>query len=585
MHDPFGFLESCKDLEVRLKSGGLGRFGDVMRPNQREFLELVADYRRRGKRTQFIWFKARQWAAMTTTVAAAITGDNRCNPGFNAIVTAQDADSLDEISQVYRHFYGRTKKAGVEQGRAERLADRLFVATNGSRTKLQVADEDLGRSGNATGLHVSEAGYISDFVKSWESMQPALSGAPTQLIVMETTLRRGMPSDLQTIAEEIAEGKHAPWEVHFTSWWANPELTVPMNAREEAAFLDECPIYERELMDRALVDDKGAKLRPRLSVGQAKWYYDTRVGGMFGSYEAMHEAYPTTKKEAMSSVRDGGFFRREAMQFYASCIRPPIYRWVPELGKLRDWQEGDSPLQPHVEVWRLPEHGRHYLIAADCADADERQAVEGSENAAVLIDEDTGDVCAVYHGYCNSHEFAAILVEMATRYNNAWLNPEFNNAGRAVVDHILSVLNYYNIRLRENFRAGIAVGTISGQFGFLTTSNSRGIMLDRLQMGINNRMWGIPSQYVLDCLKALAKRNGQRVHKRGDASVKPDDGAIALALTAFTHDKLVGRYWKPKQPYEPAALPPGPAPKRHRILIEQEPVKRLRFDPVSNTWR
>lgn len=574
MQSPLGFLEACQDLEVRLKQGGLARYGEVMRPNQRAFNDRVAQYRREGKRTQFIEFKVRQLVAMTTAVAAVITGDNRSNDGMNAFVTAQDADSLAEVSQVYRHFYGRTKKAGKEQGRAERMADTLFVAPNGSRTKLQVADEDLGRSGNATALHVSEAGYLRDFFKSWESVQPALSGAPTQLIVFETTLRRGVMSDVQVIAEEIIDQKkHPPWEVHFTSWHANPDLAVRMTSRELAIFQDECPVYERELVERH-----------NLTWEQARWYFDTRVGGMFGSYAAMEEAYPTTLKEALAATKTGGFFSSEAMKFYASCIRPPIVRWKPELGQLRDWQASDSPLQPHVEVWKLPEAGGEYLIGADCADAEERMAIEGSENAAVLIDERTGDICAVFHGYTNAHEFANIMVNMAKRYNDAWMNPEWNNAGRAVVDHTMTSLNYYNVRQRTMLRGGMEVGVVQGQYGFETRSHTRGTLMDRLQMGVNNRLWSIPSQYVYDCLKALAKRDGQRVHRRGNANVQPDDGAIALALTAFTHDKLVTRQWQPKQPYTPTALEPA-KPKRRRILIDPPPEKVLRWDAVANCWR
>lgn len=574
MDNPYGYIEIAKDLEVRRKTGGLARLGDVMRPNQQQFIDLVADYRRKKKRTQFIWFKVRQLVAMSTTVGAVITGDNMSNEGMNAIVTAQDADSLDEISQIYRHFYGRTKKAGVEQGRASRLADRLFVATNGSRTKLQVADEDLGRSGNATAAHVSEAGYLKDFFRSWESLQPALSGAPDQLVVMETTLRRGVVSDVQGIAEEVLAGQHKPWEVHFTSWHANPDLAVRMNPNELAEFMDTCPVYERELVDRH-----------HLSWSQARWYYDTRTGSLWGSYEAMQENYPTTLKEAMASTKGGGFFHAEAIKFYNSCIREPIKRMKPELGRLRDWVHGDSPLQPHVEIWHLPAPGREYIVGADCADADERIAIEGSENAAVLVEKDTGTVCALYHGYSNAHEFAAVMVNMAVMYNEAYINPEFNNAGRAVVDHMMNVLNYRNVCPRETLRHGLSVGVVSGQFGFDTRGKTRAVLLDRLQMGVNNRMWDIPSKYLVKCLVALAKRDGRRVrsdHQNAD----PDDGAIALALTAFGHTNLVERVWRPKQPYEPLAIKPAGPPKRRGPLIDDDGYdNRPRWDAVSNSWR
>lgn len=566
-----GFMPIAESLEIRLKRGGVAPFGSVMHPNQRAFMDLVVKKRRACEPIQFFWIKARQFAAMSTTVGAVMTGDIMCNDGYNAVVTAQNADSLDEISQIYRHFFGRTKKRGVEQKKAERMADRLFVSANGSRIKLQVASEDLGRSGSLTSLHVSEAGYIDNFTEAWRSIQPAMSDGWGRFVVMETTLRRNQPGDFRDVLEATANGEHKPWEVHFTPWYANPELTVHLSGRELVEFQEVCPPYERALVDQGL------------KWGQARWYYDTRVGGMFGSYEAMMEAYPSSLHEALKTTQGAGFFTGDALKFYKACIRPPVKRMNVRYEGLVDFEEGDSPLVPHVELWDMPTAGHRYRIGADCADADERIAVEGSENAAVLVDEDTGDVVGVYHGYSNAHEFAQVLYHMGKMFNDADLVIESNNAGRAVIDHLRSVIGYHYIYKRETFRYGRSIGLADGLDGFDTRGNTRGILLDRLQMGVNSRLWGIPSEYLYESLKNMAKRDGRKA--KSDKNEAPDDGAIALGLTGFGHDRLIGKEWRPKQPYVPVLLPQARQPRPNGIRIMGEERKVLRFDPRFNCWR
>ena len=235
-------------------------------------------------------------------------------------------------------------------------------------------------------------------------------------------------------------------------------------------------------------------------------------------------------------------------------------------------------------MWDEPRRGGVYRIGADCADEDERIAVEGSENAAVVIDEETGVVVALYHGYSNAHEFAMVLCELGKRFNNAQIVPEWNNAGRAVIDHLRTNLHYWNLAPRERFSYGHGVGFAEGQYGFDTRGNTRPILLDRLQLGVNSRLWHIPSQYILDCLKSLAKRNGRRA--RAGHGDDPDDGAIALGLTGFGHDYLIQRMWSVKQLEARSVLPLGqPSRVPGGIRIESPRKRGLIFDQRFNTWR
>jgi len=542
-----------------------------MRPNQREFINRVRHFRDEKRPIQWVELKCRQFVSMTTIAGAVLVGDHARNAGHNAIVTSHTKDSLAQISLIFRHFYGRTKKQGKEQGRAERLADTLFVAPNGSQIATQLASEDTGRSGSLTGLLVSEAGYIEDWTEMWRSVSPSLSDAWWRYIIMETTLRRNQPGDFRDFIDGAAAGKYPPWEVHFTAWHANPALAVETTSRELVEFQDVCPPYEMELVRKL-----------KLTWAQARWYFDTRIGMMLGSYDAMKEAYPSTREEALTGATSADFFNRESVRFYADNVRPPIKRMKVTPRGLRDFEAGDSPLQPHFEIWALPTSGARYRAGADCADSDERIALEGSENALVIINEDTGDVVAVYRGYTNSHQFAEVIDMTCRMYNEAAVVPEWNNAGRAVIDHLRTSLGYTNIYKRETFKYGKAVGVVEGVYGFDTRGHTRGILLDRIQLGVDRRLWGIPSEYVVGCLKAMARNGGEAVNRKRQ-NIHPDDGAVALGLTGFGHSNLTDKLWTPKVPYH--AEMPEPKKVRKGIRIMSDEKRGLTFDATWGKWR
>lgn len=525
-----GFAEHSKGLVIKRKEGGFARLGDVMRPNQRDFFKNVAAYREAKRPIQWIELKCRQWVTMSTNVAAVLASDTMLNAGFDSIVTAQDDDSLDKISTIYRNMFGRTRREGRKQGKAERMGDRLFSSPLGSSISLQVADADLARSGSGTGLHVSEAGYIQNWNDAQDSMEPFLTDKWWRFWILETTLRRNNPGEFRDFIDGVMEKQFPPWEVHFTAWHANPDLVDYGEGLAE--FCEHPPDYER-----MLVENLGLKW------SQAHWYFTKRLS-LRGSYEAMQEAYPSTLEEALFLGKGAAFFSADAIRWYTQHLQEPVQRLKMTSSGLRPFELGDSPLNPHVEVYEAPVFGAKYRGGADCADADERIAVEGSENACVIVNEDTGRMVAVYHGQSSANEFADVLHALGQRYNETDLTVEWNNAGRAVINRLREHHNYTHLYQRETFKYGVSQGVVPGAYGFDTRGHTRGILLDRLQLGVSNRLWTIPSKYVLDAVKVLGKRNG--VKARQTSGDSPDDGAVALALTGIGHDRLTSKAWLPK---------------------------------------
>lgn len=572
----YGFIEHAKTLRIKLKDGGYADFGKVMYPNQKRILQIIQANRKRQKRTRRFEIKLRQFAAASTGIGAAIKGDCHHNGGFDAVVTAHRKKSLLSLSQIYRTFYGRTK----DKGKAARLSDELFEEPNGSRITVEMATDDLNRSGSVTHFHVSEADYIENFQEAWRSAEPSLSPAFWSVVFFETTLRKGVSGQFREVLEAAAAGKFDDWEVGFTAWWEMPHLALTLEPEKMADVMENLGDYERELF----VAKEG---RPACTPEQVAWYYDKRVNGMFGSLEAMQEAYPTSLEEALSVGFGGKFFRDDAIKFYEENIRPPVQRLKVNYDGITELLEGvDSLNQPHLEIWEPPRTGLKYRIGADCADADKRLTYDGSENYAVVIDEETGDVVAQWHGYCSAMEFAHILYKMQMFYNEAEIVPEVNHGGGAVIDNLRSVFHTPALYRREIFGRTIEVAT--DVYGFDTRHNTRQILVDRLQEGINRRLFSIPSKELLDQIKNFGRRGGAKVRRRGNAKVTPDDGCIALGLTTFGHYNLIEGYWRPKEAWVPTVYQEPKKKKRSSWgTVEGDKSARrvYRYDPHWNVIR
>lgn len=572
MPDLLGFRDHLLGLRIKMKSGGFSDFKDIIRPNQHDVINSVVQKRQRGIKVRDIWVKPRQHAALSTIVGGIIKGDCECNPGFDAKVTAHKDSSLFELSEIYRLMFGGFKSKGM----ATRLGDFFFrtrEAVEGQGTSsigLQLAREDLGRSGSVMHLHISEADYIDDFRAAWESMSPSMSESNLSMVFAETTVRKGVAGEFRSLLEEARKGLYPPWEVHFIAWHDLPHLRKEVkNAPELIASLTD---YEKMLL-----------AKHKLSLEQVNWHHDTRVAGMFGSLIAMQEAFPTTWEEAMSVGFSSGFFRSGSLSWYEDRCRPPIARYQAAYDGLEELEEHEIPNTPIVEAWESPEASTPYRIGTDSADSKQRVTEDGSENFAVVINEVTGAMVAQWHGYCSASDFAIVVWRMHQLYNNAKVTPEAGPHGNAFIEALRRLTGDEFIYKREIFGRTIEVSPTA--LGFDPSVQTRGIWVDRLQRGINEKLFAIPSITVVEQLKDLARRNGKAQDRQAKGQTK-DDGCVALAMTCFGHQNMVDGTWRPKHDFSETTFAPAASsvkPRGYQIDAPQKLVKR--YDARWNNFR
>ncbi len=578
---PIGWYENIirGGINIRLKNrSGEGRVGIgklVPRLWQRKMSRELIEWRRtQNTRWMELVFKSRQpgftsyWNGFTWT-------DGVANPGSGALVAAHRDETLMAIQRNFRIFAGQDKDLGL----AKRMSDKLFETPGGSYVRLVGANDSLARGDAIRHLHVTEADYVEGLEEALKSALPAVERTPFATVVLETTIQRNMQTDFRDFIERSRKGR-TDYRIRFLSWMEDDDTTLSMTdaqARDFMASIDSVdnPVREYEQMLR----DKH-----KLSAGQIAFWRSVLRQDAAGDLQAAIEILPPTLEDALEFTKGAEFFRPEAIEFYEKQIRPPMARYRVTHDGFTELRDSDYPGALQLWVWDQPAFGRVYRIGADSADAEKRVAVEGSESHLVVSDEDTGAVVAEWWGYTSATEFAAVLVQVARMYNKAEIVPEVGFSGEAVVDAIRKTFQYDRIYQREVFGQSGKPDVMIGVDGFATRSNTRDVLKDRIQEGINERLFDIPSRYLLDQLIAFGKRGGVKVRRRGNAKVVPDDGVIALGLTCFGHQKMARRQWLPKTPYVAPIVEAPRAQQRRGIRIEQ-PRHRPRFDPVWNTWR
>ena len=134
-----------------------------------------------------------------------------------------------------------------------------------------------------------------------------------------------------------------------------------------------------------------------------------------------------------------------------------------------------------VKVYRNPEPGRKYIVAADVA-----EGLEGGDySSSAVIDSESWEEMADDHGQWEPDEFAKRLVTLATHYD-AWVVVERNNHGHAVLAS-LKALGYRKIANGHD-----------GRPGWLTNPQTKPQAVDALAEALRDRLLKIRTQATLD---------------------------------------------------------------------------------------
>lgn len=190
----------------------------------------------------------------------------------------------------------------------------------------------------------------------------------------------------------------------------------------------------------------------------------------------------------------------------------------------------------NIWIWENPDYSRQYVVSADVARGDGQDF----STFQVLDSEDVRQV-AEYKGQLGTTEFAHMLVEIATKYNDALLVVERENVGWAVLQTIIN-RGYKNLFYMSKDRQVVEVErNMTNRYyreekqmvpGFGTTLKTRPLIISKLDTYMREKQVEIRSERLLKELKTFVWENGKPQAMQG----YNDDLTLAMSIGLWVRD-------------------------------------------------
>ena len=270
------------------------------------------------------------------------------------------------------------------KGMYSRLPDFLkvgLVVVEDSQHEWQLSNGSVARafptgagdSYTATLAIVDEADLVPDLNRLMRAVKPTID-AGGRMILLSRSDKSRPQSEFKAIYRAAKQGL-SPWADVFLPWYVRP-------GRDAAWYIEQ----ERDILSRT------------------------------GSLDDLHEQYPATDTEALSPR---SLDKRIPAPWLERCYQETRPHELPE----------DAPALPGLEIYQLPEEGRHYVIGADPAEGNPTS----DDSALTVMDRDTLEEVAALAGKYQPSTLAAHADAVGNYYNKAAVLPERNNHGHAVI--------------------------------------------------------------------------------------------------------------------------------------------------------
>ena len=176
-----------------------------------------------------------------------------------------------------------------------------------------------------------------------------------------------------------------------------------------------------------------------------------------------------------------------------------------------------------MRVWQDPEPYHTYLIAADTSFGRDRDY-----SAFHIINlYDGTQVAEFYSNRIGLNEFAKIMVQEGLRYNTAFICPERNGLGLALIEQLFEVHEYENMWTDDR-----------GEMGYLVNNKNRDMLLNTLQENLKTQKIKINSERTFKELTTfIISKTGKIQAEDGFA----DDLVMSMAIGAILMEDIIGK--------------------------------------------
>lgn len=320
--------------------------------------------------------------------------------------------------------------------------------SNGSIIKAIPTSPDAGRGEAVSLLIVDEAAHIDDFDDLWTGLQPMLSTGGNCILISSP---KGVGNQFYNIWKMATDKSTDAVKTTGTNgFWA---IELPWTVHPEH---DEV-------------------------------WFQSQCAALLNNPRAIAQ-------ELLCSFESSGFsfLDKDSFTYLLNTLETPSARHGPNL---------------EMDIWEYPVNGHKYIVSADIArgDADDYSAFHVIDSSVT-----PSAVVAEYKGRIQPDRFAEFLVEVAKKYNQAFIVHEKNSAG-LVTSFKLKELKYPYVfysdlfeKHKELYRTytDLEIGDL--QPGFTTSVKTRPEILAKLEAAVRNRQIRCRSKRLTDEFQTFA---------------------------------------------------------------------------------
>lgn len=317
-------------------------------------------------------------------------------------------------------------------------------------------------SGHGRTIHLliedEYAKYVDPFTLE-SGILPAMSGNTARIVLFTA---KGM-NHAYDLSKEAQRSDNS-WVYIFLPWYIMDEYEMEPYGRFVS--LEGLTDYDYFLFS----EFKKAGIPPEKWARKAAWYDFVYREDAKRDTKYMYENYPTVAEES---------FRASGSPIF-DAIR--VNDWKKRTFKTLDiyGTQGETEFR-YVEggafrEYEAPIRGHSYIVGVDPADGE----IDGDDSALCVLDVGEKIKCVfAYNGTISQNDFAELITDVATRYNEALVVPE-RNTGQLMIKWLTEVCHYSNIYTDASKVSGF------NDLGVYTSVPVKNEMIARLKFLINN---------------------------------------------------------------------------------------------------
>jgi len=506
---------------------------------------MFAHYRKcqiEDKPCKMIILKPRQKGA--STCAQALTYHHmRKHENLSGSLMGDISGTSDKVFEIYRRYAEYDlfpwDESGGSLAEGGSLADLIKLKSRSNYGKETAGSKNAGRSGTIQVGNMTEVAFWpmqGERDPALGYLQSLYDGDNISLVVADSTPNGPNGWFYRTWVQDNE------WAKIFAAWYEFDDSSTPFENES----------MKQDFIDTMTEDEKSEMERFGVNYEQLHWRRRVLQDKCNGDISKFRQEYPSDPDECflMSSRPRFHVANVENMMKAAEKIKFK----TGTMSVQNDGRSGSfTPDKGGMwKVYEEPEYDSRYIISVDTCTGEDQQmqglAADPDFHSVQVwkapFEDWHGDwhvprLVALHHSRLDIGILAHEVEGAARWYGNAFVVPEVNNSGLALLKYLLEMgLSVYRRRKYND-----SMGMVEKSFGWSTDKITRKTIIDHMASELIDENFDIPDIDVLKELKTFI------INDRGKPEAAPghhDDHVLAAAIAIYNIDQA-SKYQLPKK--------------------------------------